>query len=78
MMTEGQPPAEARLWQAVITSTIQEWMSGPLRFQRQAEDYLFEDRRDFALVCESAGMNVDRLRAQLTRLRLRGTPPQQK
>jgi hypothetical protein len=25
--------AESRLWQAVIVSTIQEWLSGPLRFK---------------------------------------------
>ncbi len=66
---EQQTPAEVRLWQAVIVTTIQEWISGPLRAKRQAEDYLFKDPTDFALVCQSAGMDVGRLRAQLTRLR---------
>jgi hypothetical protein len=62
-------PAEARMWQAVIAKTIQEWISGPLRRKREAEEYLFKDEKDFPLVCESAGMDVSRLRAQLSRLR---------
>ena len=61
--------AESRLWQAVIVSTIQEWMHGPLRLKRQAEEYLFSDDSDFPAVCQSAGMDVKRLRAKLTRLR---------
>ena len=43
-------PTEARLWQAVIVSTIREWLSGPLRLKRQAEDYLFHDNKDFPVV----------------------------
>ena len=34
--------AESRLWKAVIVSTIQDWISGPLRLKRQAEEYLFK------------------------------------
>jgi hypothetical protein len=64
------PPAESRLWQAVIVSTIQEWIHGPLRLKRQAEEYLFKDDSDFPAVCQSAGMDVVRLRAKLSRLRL--------
>ena len=67
--------AESRLWQAVIVSTIEEWISGPLRLKRQAEDYLFRDDSDFPAVCQSAGMDVDRLRAKLTRLRLQSAAP---
>ncbi len=66
---EMHAPAEARMWQAVITKTIQEWISGPLRRKREAEEYLFKDEKDFPLVCQSAGMDVSRLRAQLQRLR---------
>jgi hypothetical protein len=62
-------PAEARVWQAVITKTIQEWISGPLRRKREAEEYLFRDQKDFPLVCQSAGLDVGQLRAQLMRLR---------
>jgi hypothetical protein len=62
-------PAETRLWQAVIVNTIQEWVWGPLRQKREAEEYLFGENSDFPAVCESAGMDVRRLRANLTRLR---------
>lgn len=64
--------AEARLWQAVILSTVQDWMSGPLRLKREAESYLFGENSDFALVCQSAGMDVSRLRGRLSRLRAAG------
>ena len=60
---------EARLWQAVILNTIQDWVSGPLRRKREAEKYLFQDDSDFPAVCQSAGLDVQRLRANLTRLR---------
>ena len=65
---------EKRLWQAVIVSTIQEWISGPLRYKRIAEEYLFQDRSDFPMVCQSAGLDVDKLRQQLTRLRTQANP----
>ena len=61
--------SETRLWQAVLVTTIQEWISGTLRRQRQAEEYLFQDQRDFPAVCQSAGLDADRLRANLHRLR---------
>jgi hypothetical protein len=60
---------EVRLWQAVIVTAIQEWISGPLRRKREAEDYLFKDQRDFPLVCQSAGLDVGRLRSKLERLK---------
>jgi hypothetical protein len=66
---ERDSVAEVRLWQAVIVSTIQEWRFGPLRSKNEAERYLFGDSSDFTLVCESAGMDVGRLRAQLRRVK---------
>jgi hypothetical protein len=60
---------ETRLWQAVILSAVEDWVSGGMRSKREAEVYLFEDKTDFPRVCESAGMNVDRLRSRLKRLR---------
>jgi len=72
VMALAQPATdpEKRLWQAVIVTAIQEWISGPLRSKRQAEEYLFQDQRDFPAVCQSAGMDAGRLRAKLNRLRL--------
>ena len=61
--------SEKRLWQAVLLTTIQEWMWGPLRRKRQAEEFLFQDEKDFQAVCNSAGMDPDQLRNKLKRLR---------
>jgi hypothetical protein len=70
VLAESISGVEMRLWQAVIVTTIQEWISGPLRSKRQAEEYLFQDQKDFPAVCQSAGLDADRLRAKLNRLRL--------
>jgi hypothetical protein len=70
----GEDAPETRLWRAVIARTIQEWVSGPLRRQREAEQYLFDDNRDFPLVCQSAGMDSSRLRSRLARLRTQAIP----
>ena len=69
LKVEKETEAETRLWQAVILSAVEDWMSGVLRTKQQAEAYLFDDNTDFPLVCESAGMNVDRLRSQLKRMK---------
>jgi hypothetical protein len=60
---------EIRLWRAVVVRAIEDWTSGPLRQMRQAEQYIFNDKKDFARVCESAGLNSDDLRARLSRIR---------
>jgi hypothetical protein len=64
--------AEEKLWRAVITKTLEEWMCGPLSFSRKAEQFLFEDNNDFKAVCSSAGMDPERLRKRLKNLRARG------
>ena len=63
---------EHRLWTAVLARTIEEWVSGPSRKKREAEQYLFNDNEDFPLVCQSAGIDPGRLRADLRRLRAKG------
>lgn len=70
-MSQIDVVSEERLWQAVLVTTIREWMCGPLRRQRQAEEYLFQDQKDFHTVCKSAGMDPDQLRFKLNRLRMR-------
>jgi hypothetical protein len=72
----GRNRAETVLWRAVIARTIQEWISGPLRRQREAEQYLFDDNWDFPFVCRSAGMDSRRLRSRLARLRGHAIPEQ--
>jgi hypothetical protein len=64
--------AEERLWRAVITKSLEEWICGPLTFSRKAEQFLFDDNKDFKAVCSSAGMDPERLRKRLKTIRARG------
>ena len=64
--------AEEKLWRAVITKTLEEWICGPLSFSRKAEQFLFHDNADFHAVCSSAGMDSHRLRKRLQTIRARG------
>ena len=68
----GQATAEQRLWRAVIARTLEEWVRGPLRYSRKAEQFLFHDKKDFLAVCSSAGMDPRNLRRQLQTIRARG------
>jgi hypothetical protein len=70
---ESESATETHLWLAVVTAAVEEWMYGPLRMRREAEEYLFEDQRDFCELCERAGLNPLLLRSKLERVRERGT-----
>lgn len=72
LQIQDRGTAEERLWRAVITKTLEEWMCGPLSFSRKAEQFLFEDKKDFKAVCSSAGMDPERLRKRLMTIRARG------
>jgi hypothetical protein len=69
LATEQELTTENLLWRTVIARTIQEWLSAPLRSQREAERYLFENSADLSLVCELAGINVGYLRTRLNNVR---------
>jgi hypothetical protein len=71
--TEGMETAEQKLWRAVIASTVQEWVNGPLRKKREAEQFLFTDNVDYRTVCYSAGINPENLRERLEKIRSRQT-----
>jgi hypothetical protein len=73
VIADRETPPEVRLWRMVIASTIQEWVSGPLRTSQQAGQYLLSDKSDFKLVCQSAGMNHEFLRSRLLKLKARVT-----
>jgi hypothetical protein len=64
--------AEEKLWRAVIAKTLEEWVRGPLRYSRIAEEFLFDDDRDFRAVCSSAGVDPSHLRKRLETIRARG------
>jgi hypothetical protein len=61
--------AETLLWRGVIARTILDWVSKPLRPKREAELYLFKNSVDLSLVCQSAGIDVGRLRTRLNMVR---------
>jgi len=61
--------AEQKLWRAVIAGAVDEWMNGPLRRQREAERFLFDDERDYRTVCFSAGIDPSNFRDRLEKIR---------
>ena len=69
--SEIEEAAEQRLWRAVIANTLEEWMNGPLRQKREAEQFLFGDESDYRTVCFSAGIDPQDLRCRLERIRSR-------
>ena len=71
---EQQEIPEQRLWRAVIASTVAEWVHGPLSRKREAEQFLFHDRKDYRTVCFSAGINPENLRDRLEKIRVCKTP----
>jgi hypothetical protein len=68
---EDKQIAEQKLWRAVIASTVQEWIEGPLRRQREAEQFLFQDNHDYRTVCYQAGIDPANLRCRLQKFRAR-------
>jgi hypothetical protein len=68
---EHQELAEQKLWRAVISSTVEEWIHGPLRRQREAGQFLFQDNKDYRTVCFSAGLDPEYLRGRLQKIRAR-------
>lgn len=67
--------AERRLWTAVIATTIEEWVSGPLRLSIEADKYLFDRRSDFEQVCTDAGLDSTTLREKLLAMKKMGMGP---
>ena len=61
---------EQKLWRAVIASTVQEWIHGHLRKQREAEQFLFSNHKDYQTVCYSAGIDPVNFRDRLEKFRL--------
>jgi hypothetical protein len=66
---ESPEMAEQRIWRAVIASTVEDWIYGPLHRQREAEQFLFQDEDDFHIVCFSAGMDPRYFRERLKKIR---------
>ena len=69
--SDDQEIAEQKLWRAVIAGTVQDWIRGPIRRQREAEQFLFHDDNDYRTVCFSAGIDPGNLRNRLQKIRSR-------
>jgi hypothetical protein len=75
MIREARPDSKldltkaTTLWRGVIARTVQDWLAKPVGPKREAERYLFENSPDLSLVCESAGIDVERLRTCLNKVR---------
>ena len=63
--------AERRLWTAVLVMAVEDWRDGSLRAKRAAQQFLFEDHRDFEQVCAGAGLDPATLRSKLLKIRRR-------
>jgi len=66
--TSEQAYGERRLWTAVILTAVEDWRNGPLGAQRKAQQFLFEDDKDFARVCDWAGLEPGSLRVKLLKI----------
>lgn len=64
-----EPIFEQRLWAAVLAQALEDWHGNRLSAKREAERFLFEDQKDFEIVCAGAGINAGGFRSQLCRLR---------
>jgi len=66
--TSEQAYGERRLWTAVILTAVEDWRNGPLRAQLKAQQFLFEDDKDFARVCDGAGLEPGSFRVKLLKM----------
>jgi hypothetical protein len=60
--------AERRLWTAVLVTAVEDWRNGSLRAKRAAQQFLFDDDRDFEQVCAGAGLDPNTLRSKLLKI----------
>jgi hypothetical protein len=60
--------SERRLWTAVIVNAVEDWRTGSLRARREAQEFLFDNDKDFELVCSAAGLDWQDFRARLLRI----------
>jgi len=67
-VTSQDATSERALWLAVLALAVEDWTKGTLRAQRDAQRFLFEDKRDYFSVCASAGLDGDALRSRLLKI----------
>jgi len=60
--------SERRLWTAVIVMAVEDWRNGTLRARREAQKFIFEEKSNFHVVCESAGLDPATMRSRLLKI----------
>ena len=60
--------AQHRLWTAVVVKAVEDWRFGTMRARREAQEFLFENDRDFDTVCARAGLDSSSLREKLLKI----------
>lgn len=59
---------ENRLWTAVLVKAVEDWRFGTMRRRREAQQFLFENEKDFNTVCANAGLDPVSLRSKLLKI----------
>jgi hypothetical protein len=57
-----------RLWMAVLRNAVEDWRNGTLRAKREAEEFLFDSKEDFEMVCTAAGLDSGDFRVRLLQI----------
>jgi hypothetical protein len=57
-----------RLWTAVVVVAVNDWRNGTLRARRKAQEFLFENDKDFEMVCAGAGLEPGDFRTRLLKI----------
>jgi hypothetical protein len=60
--------SQRRLWTAVLLQAVEDWRSTNMRRKREAEEFLFQSKDDFARVCRGAGLEPGGILSKLQRL----------
>jgi len=57
-----------RLWTAVLLNAVEDWRNGTLRAKREAQEFLFDSKEDFEMVCTAAGLDSGDIRVRLLKI----------
>lgn len=66
MEIEG-PDNEQKIWASVLLQAVEDWRSDNAKLHRDAEQFLFNEKNDFDIVCAGAGIEPSSFRSRLTR-----------
>jgi hypothetical protein len=66
-VTEGLISAR-RLWTAVLRNAVEDWRNGTLRAKREAQEFRFDSKEDFDMVCTAAGLDSGDFRVRMLKI----------